>query len=63
MYRFKTIASRWTLLENTTPTWSFALAPSLLSRYTTRLLMKIVGVQFFDGDHETRLQALFISEV
>ncbi|KAF6157923.1 hypothetical protein GIB67_015239 [Kingdonia uniflora] len=30
--RFKTIASRWTLLENTIPTWSLALAPSLLPR-------------------------------
>ncbi|KAF6151785.1 hypothetical protein GIB67_010359 [Kingdonia uniflora] len=56
----KSIASRWTLLENTTPTWSLAHAPSLLSRYTTCLLMKIAGVQVFDGDHETRSQALFI---
>ncbi|KAF6141221.1 hypothetical protein GIB67_024305 [Kingdonia uniflora] len=63
MYRFIPITSRWTLLENTIPTWSLALAPSLLSKYTTRLLMKIVSVQVFDGDDETRLQTLFISEV
>ncbi|KAF6140977.1 hypothetical protein GIB67_002980, partial [Kingdonia uniflora] len=51
------------LARNTTPTWSLALAPSLLSRYMTRLLMKIAGVQVFNGDHETCLQALFISKV